>query len=211
MNNQQSQGIKTIQGLCAPMMINDIDTDIIIPAQHLTQTSKSGYGQHAFARLKQADPSFVLNQDRYQQAKVLVTGDNFGCGSSREHAVWAIQELGFEAIIAPSFADIFSNNARKNGLVLITQTLDRCQELAEASHASDLHISIDLVKAQASTQQMSFSFSMNPFFQHCITQGHSELDYLMGHYRAIQSRHQQAADNVLFIDLNGYQHRSIPA
>ncbi len=211
MSHQQNQGIKTIQGLCAPMMINDIDTDIIIPAQHLTQTSKSGYGQHAFARLKQADPDFVLNQDKYQQAKVLVTGDNFGCGSSREHAVWAIQELGFAAIIAPSFADIFSNNARKNGLVLITQNMDRCLELAAACQSTDLHVSIDLVDTKVSAEQLSFNFEMNPFFQHCITQGHSELDYLMGHKTAIHTRHQQAVNNKLFIDLNGYEHRSIPS
>ena len=112
--------LTSIKGTAIPMNINNIDTDIIIPAQYLTSTSQTGYGQYAFARLKsQAD--FVLNQNKYNQAPILMTGANFGCGSSREHAVWAIQELGIKAIIAPSFADIFSNNANKNGLLLIQQ------------------------------------------------------------------------------------------
>ncbi len=205
MSSQKQHGIKTIQGLCVPMMINDVDTDIIIPAQHLTQTSKSGYGQHAFARLKQADPGFVLNQTKYQHANILITGNNFGCGSSREHAVWAIQELGFEAIIAPSFADIFSNNARKNGLVLITQPMDQCTELATAAKSSDLHLTVDLVKAQMSTESATFRFAMNPFFQHCITQGHSELGYLMSHTDVIRTRQLQIHNKHLFIDHEGFE------
>ncbi|TDR20520.1 3-isopropylmalate dehydratase small subunit [Marinicella litoralis] len=192
--------ITTIKGLCAPMMINDIDTDIIIPAQHLTQTSKTGYGQHAFARLKQADVDFVLNQPQYQNAKVLITGDNFGCGSSREHAVWAIQELGFAAIIAPSFADIFSNNARKNGLVLIEQSIDICQQLAELNKFTPQTIEIDLLYSHAKTAQLHFDFMLNPFFQYCITQGHSELDYLMSHQAATVQHKKQSINRQLFIN-----------
>ena len=199
MKPNKVQVVTQISGLCAPMMINDIDTDIIIPAQHLTQTSKSGYGQHAFARLKQADAEFVLNQSRYQGAKVLITGDNFGCGSSREHAVWAIQELGFEAIIAPSFADIFSNNARKNGLVLIEQPMEICQQLANHSKVSPQTMEIDLLNSQAKTAHLYFDFVINPFFQHCITQGHSELDYLMNHQAAIAAHKNQAKNQQLFI------------
>jgi len=199
MKTKKNQAVTHISGLSAPMMINDIDTDIIIPAQHLTQTSKSGYGQHAFARLKQADPDFVLNQSRYQGAKVLITGANFGCGSSREHAVWAIQELGFAAIIAPSYADIFSNNARKNGLVLIEQPMDICQQLANHSKVSLQVMEIDLLKSQAKTPHLNFDFEINPFFQHCITQGHSELDYLMTHHAAIAEHKNQATNQQLFI------------
>lgn len=199
MKLDKNPAITKIKGLCVPMMINDIDTDIIIPAQHLTQTSKSGYGQHAFARLKQADPDFVLNQSRYQGAKILITGENFGCGSSREHAVWAIQELGFAAIIAPSFADIFSNNARKNGLVLIEQTMKICQQLANHSKASPQTMEIDLLKSQVKTPQVYFDFTVNPFFQYCITQGHSELDYLMAHQTAIVDHKNQALNRQLFL------------
>jgi len=191
--------VTKITGLCAPMMMNDIDTDIIIPAQHLTQTAKTGYGQHAFARLKQSDENFVLNQARYRGAKVLITGLNFGCGSSREHAVWAIQELGFAAIIAPSFADIFSNNARKNSLVLIEQPLEVCQQLADQSESSPQNIEINLLKSHAKTPQIQFEFNINPFFQYCITQGHSELDYLMSHQTAIKQHKKQALNQQLFL------------
>ncbi len=194
-----TQAIKQIQGTCVPMMINDIDTDIIIPAQHLTQTSQSGYGRHAFARLKQADPDFVLNQAQYQQAEILIAGENFGCGSSREHAVWAIQELGFAAIIAPSFADIFSNNARKNGLVLISQPPVVCQQLATLAADPKQVMTIDLVKASAQAGNIRFNFAINPFFQHCMTQGHNELDYLLSHRTAIKSHHLTAMQKNVFI------------
>lgn len=192
-------GKNTITGLCAPMMIADIDTDIIIPAQHLTQTSQSGYGQHAFARLKQADANFVLNLERYKSAKVLIAGNNFGCGSSREHAVWAIQELGFEAIIAPSFADIFSNNARKNGLVLIELDDAFCDELADASTQRDLLINIDLVNTTIKADQFNCSFQINRFFQHCITQGHDEIDYLLSHMPLIKNHKVAIKNQALFI------------
>lgn len=193
--------ITHISGLCAPMLIDDIDTDIIIPAQHLTQTSKSGYGQHAFARLKLADPEFVLNQARYQNATILIAGDNFGCGSSREHAIWAIQELGFAAIIAPSFADIFSNNAIKNNLVLIEQPMAVCQQLANHCKVSAQIMAIDLLKSQAKTASLYFDFELNPFFQHCLTQGHSELDYLMTHQANIVDHKRQATNQQAFIHL----------
>lgn len=194
-----TSAITHINGLCAPMMINDIDTDIIIPAQYLTQTSKSGYGQHAFSRLKQADPGFILNQPHYQRAKVLITGDNFGCGSSREHAVWAIQELGFEAIIAPSFADIFSNNARKNGLVLIQKPMSICKQLAAQSIETPQTIEIDLLNSKAQTSDIHFDFVINSFFQHCITQGYSELDYLMAHQSQINKHKTLAKNSRLFL------------
>jgi 3-isopropylmalate/(R)-2-methylmalate dehydratase small subunit len=203
MSPDKVKAITKIKGLCAPMMINDIDTDIIIPAQYLTQTSKSGYGQHAFSRLKQADPEFVLNQSRYQNAKVLITGENFGCGSSREHAVWAIQELGFEAIIAPSFADIFRNNASKNGLVLIEQAMNVCQQLASLSQVSPLTIEIDLVNARAKTSNIDFDFNINPFFQHCLTQGHGELDFLLAHQAATAQHKKAARNHQLFVDYSG--------
>lgn len=198
-----NQAVKQINGLCAPLMLDDIDTDIIIPAQHLTQTSKSGYGQHAFARLKQADPNFVLNQSKYQAASVLIAGDNFGCGSSREHAVWAIQELGFKAIIAPSFADIFSNNARKNGLVLIEQSTDVCSQLAHMAEKTELEVDIDLLNAKLSTNGQTFDFEINPFFQHCLTHGHSELDYLLSKQNEINLFKKQMLNQHIFINYDG--------
>ena len=101
--------ITKISGQVIPLARDDVDTDLIIPAQYLTSVSAKGYGQNLFARLKASDPNFVFNLPQYQGATILVTQHNFGCGSSREHAVWALMEHGIRAIIAPSFADIFFN------------------------------------------------------------------------------------------------------
>jgi len=191
--------IKHITGTVIPMLMDDIDTDIIIPAQHLTQTSRAGYGQHAFARLKQADPDFVLNQDRYQNASILITGDNFGCGSSREHAVWAIQELGIQAVIASSFADIFSNNAQKNHLPLITVDACVCQQLATQATDDNPAITIDLLNQHIHCGDQQWDFSINAFFRHVLTAGLDELDYLMGQQASIRGHHQQARDQRCFL------------
>ena len=193
--------ITHITGTVIPMPMDDIDTDIIIPAQHLTQTSRAGYGQHAFARLKQADPDFVLNQARYLNSCILVTGENFGCGSSREHAVWAIQELGIQAVIAPSFADIFSNNAQKNHLPLITADAKFCQQLATQAHKDNPAITIDLMSQQIRCGKQQWSFSINPFFRHVLTEGLDELDYLMGHQSAIRAHHQLATAGRCFLQV----------
>ncbi|GJM06168.1 MAG: 3-isopropylmalate dehydratase small subunit [marine bacterium B5-7] len=202
--NNRKTAITQIKGQCVPMMIDDVDTDIIIPAQRLTQTTQSGYGQHAFARLKQADENFVLNQSKYDHAKVLIAGENFGCGSSREHAVWAIQELGIEAIIAPSFADIFSNNASKNGLVLIEQEKAFCQILAADAEHIELFMTIDLINNQAAANDHIFQFSINPFFQYCLTEGHSEIDYLISHSLAIKTHKNRIQNTQLFTNTAGF-------
>ena len=193
--------IKSITGKVIPMFLDDIDTDIIIPAQHLTQTSRAGYGEHAFARLKQADADFVLNQDRYQNASILVAGDNFGCGSSREHAVWAIQELGIRAVIAPSFADIFSNNAQKNHLPLITADRELCLHLASQATGDNPNITIDLSEQQIHCGTAQWTYHINPFFRHVLTEGLNELDYLMGHQASIQDHHQRATNHRCFLQV----------
>ena len=193
------KAVKSIQGLAIPMNITDIDTDIIIPAQHLTSTSQKGYGKHAFARLK-ANPVFVLNQAKYKQAAILLTGSNFGCGSSREHAVWAIKELGIQAIIAPSFADIFANNAKKNGLLLIQQNEDIVEKLISQALDDNLHIDIDIEKQTFSSKDFHSSFKINDFFKHCLINGLDELDYLMSHIEDIKQFKQQQLNNSLFIN-----------
>ncbi|MFC3192899.1 3-isopropylmalate dehydratase small subunit [Marinicella sediminis] len=195
--------IKTITGNVIPMPLNDIDTDIIIPAQHLTQTSRAGYGQHAFARLKKADPEFVLNQPRFASATILVTGDNFGCGSSREHAVWAIQELGIQAVVAPSFADIFSNNAQKNHLPLITVDQSVCAQMVALAHKDNHPVTIDLLTTTLCAGGQQHPFTINPFFQHVLTAGLDELDYLMNHLAAIKRHHQNADQRQCFLQLAG--------
>lgn len=172
------KAVTQIKGIAIPMNMTDIDTDIIIPAQYLTSTSQTGYGKHAFTRLK-ADPDFVLNQEKYHQAPILITGANFGCGSSREHAVWAIKELGIQAVIAPSFADIFTNNAKKNGLVLIQQPQIEVDKLLNDAEANELILTIDIENQTFKNGDKTLEFSLNSFFKHCLINGLDELDYLM--------------------------------
>jgi 3-isopropylmalate/(R)-2-methylmalate dehydratase small subunit len=191
--------VKHIKGIAIPMNITDIDTDIIIPAQYLTSTSQTGYGQHAFARLR-AKPDFILNQSQYKQAPILLTGSNFGCGSSREHAVWAIKELGIQAIIAPSFADIFANNAKKNGLLLIELAADEVKELMEQAENNLTEISIDIEKQSIQTDNLNLKFNTNNFFKHCLINGLDELDYLMTHINDIKLFKKQQLNKTLYIN-----------
>jgi 3-isopropylmalate/(R)-2-methylmalate dehydratase small subunit len=191
--------IKKIQGIAIPMNMTDIDTDIIIPAQYLTSTSKSGYGKNAFSRLK-ADPKFVLNQKKYQQAPILITGSNFGCGSSREHAVWAIKELGIQAIIAPSFADIFANNAKKNGLLLIEQPQTRVDELLVNAEEKEFILTIDIEDQTIKADNLNLEFTLSSFFKHCLINGLDELDYLMSHVENIKEFKNKQINNTLFIN-----------
>ena len=193
------KAITHIKGIAIPMNITDIDTDIIIPAQYLTSTSQTGYGEHAFARLR-AEKDFVLNQEKYKGAPVLLTGSNFGCGSSREHAVWAIKELGIDAIIAPSFADIFTNNAKKNGLLLIQQPQDVVDKLMQQATDSNLELTIDIEKQTINTDDLSLEFTLNDFFKHCLINGLDELDYLISHKSKIKLFKNQQKFDTLFIE-----------
>jgi 3-isopropylmalate/(R)-2-methylmalate dehydratase small subunit len=191
--------IKKIQGISIPMNMTDIDTDIIIPAQYLTSTSQTGYGKHAFARLK-TDPNFVLNQKQYQQAPILITGSNFGCGSSREHAVWAIKELGIQAIIASSFADIFANNAKKNGLLLIEQPQLIIDNLLNSAENKEFILTIDIEGQTIKADNLLLEFTLSSFFKHCLINGLDELDYLMSHIDSIKNFKNKQIDNTLFIN-----------
>ncbi len=193
------KAITHIKGIAIPMNITDIDTDIIIPAQYLTSTSQTGYGEHAFARLR-ADKDFVLNQEKYKGAPILLTGSNLGCGSSREHAVWAIKELGIDAIIAPSFADIFANNAKKNGLLLIEQPQDVLDKLMHKATDSNLELTIDIERQTIKFDDLILEFTLNDFFKHCLINGLDELDYLLSHANNIDLFKSRQKQNTLFIE-----------
>lgn len=193
------KAIKTISGNAIPMNITDIDTDIIIPAQYLTSISQTGYGEHAFARLK-VNPDFVLNQPKYKQAPILLAGSNFGCGSSREHAVWAIQELGIQAIIAPSFADIFTNNAKKNGLLLVQQNDEVMSQFMNQAIENDLSITINIENQTLSSNNLNTTFAIDDFFKHCLLNGLDELDYLMSNIEHIKAFKNKQINHNLFIN-----------
>lgn len=169
-----------------PLRVENVDTDQIIPARYLTAVTKAGMGDGLFAwwrynRDGSPNPNFVLNQPQYKGAQVLVAGQNFGIGSSREHAVWALTQYGFQAVISSSFADIFYNNSLKNGLLPIPlpqETVTMLLDLVEEEPQTTINIDLE---SQTVTlpdgQQMSFE--IDPFRRWCLLRGFDELDYLL--------------------------------
>jgi 3-isopropylmalate/(R)-2-methylmalate dehydratase small subunit len=177
-----------------PLNIKDIDTDMLIPAQYLTSISKSGYGQNLFRRLRDEQADFPLNQEHYRQAKILIADSNFGCGSSREHAVWALMDWGIEVVICKSFADIFSSNSGKNGLLLITlpeQVVD--QLLSQAQHSS-LELEIDLEAQEVRQGAEVYKFEYPAFRKHCLLYGLDDLDYIRSEQTAIDAYLKENSD-----------------
>lgn len=184
--------ITQVSGLTIPLNLRDVDTDLIIPAQYLTQVTKEGYGQALFRRLRDQDPNFVFNQPRFHEAKILIAGENFGCGSSREHAVWALMEAGIKAVISPSFSDIFYSNSAKNGLLLINQPKEIIQTMLAYADKGDYVLTID-IKNQTitSSTQEKFHFDIEPFRQHCFINGLDELDYIVSYRQIIENYDKQ--------------------
>ena len=191
----------TLTSRVVPMPVNDIDTDQIIPARFLKATDKNGMGANLFADWRyNADgspkPDFVLNQPEHQGAQVLLAGDNFGCGSSREHAPWALTGFGFRAIISTSFADIFCNNALKNGLLPIVVDAEThrmlCDMVEELPRAE---VTIDLATQQVSLPTgHTVSFPIDSFSKNCLLKGVDELGYLLGFDKQIAAYEASAAN-----------------
>ncbi len=169
-----------IRSRIIPLNLSDVDTDLILPAQFLTSTSRDGYGENLFRRLKDNDPDFIFNQAKFQGAAVMVAGSNFGGGSSREHAVWAITGAGIRAVIATSFADIFYSNSAKNGLLLITLPENVVNEMLQqgASGSYEVEINLEAQRVQLPDGR-SFQFSYDPFRKFCLLRGLDDLDYLL--------------------------------
>lgn len=190
------KAISTITAQAIPLAMNDVDTDLIIPAQHLTSISTQGYGEYLFHRLRQQDPNFVFNQPQYAGSEILISQENFGCGSSREHAVWALQQAGIQCVIAVSFADIFRNNASKNGLLLITRPKAMIDEWIHRAQQKKIILSIDLNQQKIQTEDgQSYSFDIDPFVHHCLCNGLDELDYLLAAEDQIKRFKQQQVEN----------------
>lgn len=179
------------QGVVAPMDRANIDTDMIIPKQFLKSIKRSGFGPNLFDELRYLDegqpdadnsgrplnPDFVLNQPRYSGASVLLARENFGCGSSREHAPWALEDFGFRAIIAPSYADIFYNNSFKNGLlpiVLDEETVDRLFKETEASEGYQLTVDLENKKVVTPSGE-EITFEVDDFRRHCLLNGLDDI------------------------------------
>lgn len=170
--------VSTISGKAYPFGLKNVDTDIIIPAAWLKTISRSGLGKGAFEALRK-DPANLFDSAEYAGSPILIAGDNFGCGSSREHAAWALGDMGINAVIAPSFSDIFSGNAFKNGLltVVLPQTaIDRLMAVIQENPEMPDPIHIDLENQTVTTPfQDRFTFEIDPFRKHCLLNGLDEI------------------------------------
>ncbi|GEM71149.1 3-isopropylmalate dehydratase small subunit [Sphingomonas aquatilis] len=177
------QPVTTVSGTAYPWGAKNIDTDIIIPAHWLKTITRSGLGRGAFETVR-AQPGNVFDDPRYAGAPVLIAGDNFGCGSSREHAAWALADMGVKAVIAPSFSDIFSGNAFKNGIVPVVlpqQAVDRLVEVAK-----EQPITVDLETMTVTTPyQDRFTFELDPFRRRCLMEGLDEVGLTLARDTAI--------------------------
>ena len=204
------QPFVTLDGLAVPLDRANVDTDAIIPKQFLKSIKRAGFGPNAFDEWRYLDhgepgmdnskrplnPDFVLNQPRYQGAEVLLARDNFGCGSSREHAPWALQDYGFRAIIAPSFADIFFNNCFKNGMLPIVLSAEAVDKLFKAVAANPGYkIHIDLLQQKVTTADgQSYAFEIDAFRKHCLINGLDDIGLTLQHVdkiKAFEAMHKQ--------------------
>jgi 3-isopropylmalate/(R)-2-methylmalate dehydratase small subunit len=176
--------VSTITGPAIPWGAKNVDTDIIIPARWLKTVSREGLGVGAFESVR-ADPANIIDAGVAGGASVLIAGDNFGCGSSREHAAWAILDLGIRAVIAPSFSDIFSGNAFKNGLVTVVLPQDQIDRLVAVA-ADGAKVTVDLETQMVTTEaQDRFPFAIDPFRKMCLMQGLDEIGLTLGEDAAI--------------------------
>lgn len=176
------KALKELTGVAAPLPMINVDTDMIIPKQYLKTISRDGLGKGLFHAMRYNDdgtdnPEFVLNQEAYRQANFLIAGDNFGCGSSREHAAWALEDFGIRCVIATSFSDIFYNNAFKNGMLLIKLPQEAIDNLTEqAEYGSNAKFSVDLESQTVTAPDGSeHSFELDEFRKHCLLNGLDEI------------------------------------
>ena len=190
--------VKRLTSRTALLLQDNVDTDQIIPARFLKGTSRDGLGQHLFADWRrdaagQPRRDFVLNRPETQGAKVLVAGKNFGCGSSREHAVWALRDFGFRAVVALSFADIFRNNALKNFVVPVQIDSDAHARLVKTG--GEVTIDVEALRLTL-PDGTSSSFPLEPFSRHCLIEGVDELAYLIAQEAAIAAYERRNPDSL---------------
>ena len=203
------QKFEKFSGLVAPLDRANVDTDAIIPKQFLKSIKRSGFGPYAFDEWRYLDhgepgmdcsnrplnKDFVLNQSRYQGAQVLLARENFGCGSSREHAPWALDDYGFRVVIAPSFADIFFNNCFKNGMLPIKLAADKVDELFKAVEAKNgFALAVDLVQQTLTTPDGAiYKFEVDEFRKHCLLNGLDDIGLTLQHkadISAFETKHR---------------------
>ena len=190
------ESFETLSGKVVPLDIINVDTDQIIPKQFLKKIDRAGFGIHLFHDWRYLDDAgkeknteFVLNFERYQGSKILLTRENFGCGSSREHAPWALQDYGFRCIIAPSFADIFYNNCRKNGILALVLKDYEIQTLFEEVEANEgCILTVNLLDQNVTTPKYEkFSFEIDSFSKNCLLKGLDDIGWTLQYEDKIRS------------------------
>ena len=192
----------TLTAVAAPMPLVNIDTDMIIPKQFLKTIHRSGLGKNLFDEMRfdregNEIPDFVLNQPAYRHAQIIVAGDNFGCGSSREHAPWALADFGIRCVISTSFADIFYNNCFKNGILPIVMPQEVVDVLMEdARKGANARMTVDLENLTVTTSDgQSFGFELDPFRRHCLLNGLDDIGLTMEKSSAIDTFETQMAQS----------------
>ena len=189
-----------LQGVAAPMPLVNIDTDMIIPKVFLKSIQRSGFGKHLFDEMRfnrdgTEIEDFVLNKPQYRSAEVLIAGDNFGCGSSREHAPWAIADFGIKCIVSTSFADIFFNNCFKNGILPVVLPQEQVDLLmADAEKGSNARVTVDLEAQEITTSEGEvIRFDVDPHRKHCLLEGLDDIGLTMEKKASIDAFEAQAA------------------
>ena len=185
---------ETFSGIAAPMPLVNIDTDMIIPKQFLKTIKRSGLGVHAFDEMRYDDdgneiPDFVLNQAAYREASILIAGDNFGCGSSREHAPWALSDFGIKVVVSTSFADIFFNNCFKNGMLPIVLPQEQVELLMkDAEKGANARVEVNLEdQTITSSDGDVIKFDIDPFRKHCLLNGLDDIGLTLEKAASIDS------------------------
>ena len=188
------QPFKQLTGIAAPLDLMNVDTDMIIPKQYLKTIQRTGLGKALFDEMRHNEdgtekPDFVLNQEPYRHASILIAGENFGCGSSREHAPWALLDFGIRCVIAPSFADIFYNNCFKNGILPIALPQEQVDVLMkDAEKGSNARMTIDLEGQTVTTSDgETFPFEVDAFKKHCLLNGLDDIGLTLEKGAAIDS------------------------
>jgi len=195
------QPFTTLTGVAAPLRVINVDTDMIIPKQYLKTIKRTGLGTGLFAEARYRDdgsenPDFVLNKPAYRNAKVIVAGDNFGCGSSREHAPWALLDFGIRCVISTSFADIFYNNCFKNGILPITVSPEDLEKLFDdAERGANATLTIDLEAQEIRGPDGGVvRFEIDPFRKHCLLNGLDDIGLTMEKAPAIEAYEKKLAE-----------------
>jgi 3-isopropylmalate/(R)-2-methylmalate dehydratase small subunit len=187
------QPFKTLTAIAAPLPMVNVDTDMIIPKQFLRTIKRTGLGKHLFSEMRykgdgSENPDFVLNKPQYRNAQILIAEDNFGCGSSREHAPWALDDFGIRCVISSSFADIFHGNCFKNGMCPIVLPKDQVAQLmARATEYPEQPITVDLEKQEVRAGNLVFAFTVDPFRRHCLLNGLDDIGLTLQHEGDISS------------------------